>query len=250
MRRLGLPLLFCWALAMGMLALPLPAAAEVVVLGSDVDGISVGATLDDAATLVVPANQRVRLLLPSGRTQLVTGPFRGVVKDLSKNESRDDGLLSQVRQWTTPEPRAAAPAPTTRSVRSATKSAPPPRATFSWREVPVDAEGDYCVERGAPLALVKATGVAADRVTVVDVQDGKRVETVFGSGSTTAPWPAAVPPKVGTFALIMPERPPRQVRLRLIAPLPEKDQMLRVLHGQRCHRQMQSLVRAMQDTSY
>jgi len=88
------------------------------------------------------------------------------------------------------------------------------------------------------------------RVTIVDVSATKRAETSFKSGEDTAAWPGQMPPKVGSFALLVAGQPMRQVRLRMLSPLPDKESMLRVLHGQRCQTQMQALLKLMQDPNY
>ncbi len=47
-----------------------------------------------------------------------------------------------------------------------------------------------------------------------------------------------------------PDQPIRQIKLRLIAPLPNADDAVRVLHGQRCELQRNALLEALKDPAF
>jgi len=76
MFRFGLALLaFC---LVSTVSVPMPAAA-VVVLESNVPGLKKGARLSDRTIIRVPAGKSVRLLLSSGATRRIKGPYHGSV---------------------------------------------------------------------------------------------------------------------------------------------------------------------------
>lgn len=227
------------ALALVPVGLARPALAEIIVIGSNAPGLKPGTVLADGKTLDLPAGASVTVMLPSGRTERLQGPLKRPVAELGKGEKADKGLWDSVAKYVQRQGGASESA--IGAVRSiAPKSAPPAAAGFSWRQIPVDADGDVCVEKGASLEIARAATGKGTRFTIVDVQAQKRAEAQFAQGSATAPWPADLEPKVGAYALVVENAPMRQFRLRLVSPLPDRDETLRVLHGQRCQKQAEA----------
>lgn len=228
------------ALAMTMLATA-PVAAEVVVLAGKGKAPAPGTVLADDKTLQLPAGASVEVLLPSGVIRTINGPVNTPVRDLTRGEKGDAGLIGKVTGMlgtgTSDRPTGA--------VRSALPSRGVGKwlVPFSWADVPVEAEGDYCVDKSASLSLVRPAGGTELKVTIVDLSSNKRGEAVFPAGATRAPWPAVVVPRTGKFALIAPNRGMKQVQLRQIGPLPDRENTIRVLHGQGCELQMQAFLR-------
>lgn len=227
--------------AAGFAAFAAPAArADLIVLSSTAPALKAGVVLPDSAALDLPKGARIRVMLPSGRTQEIKGPSQAKVADISKGEARNEGLWNDVvnamaRQKRADESvvgavRSVAPSGT----RGAAPSPAEAKPSFSWRMVPIDAGGDVCIEKGAALDLLRSKPGKPLTVIVVNRQDQRRGEASFAVGSATAKWPASVGADVGMYAVSFPDQPVRTIRLRPIAPLPAADETLRVLHSQRC----------------
>lgn len=218
------------------------ARADLIVIGSDAPAIKSGAVLADTATLEVPSGASVTVMLPSGRTERLKGPLKRAVAELAKGEKSDPGLWDSVQRYVQKQGK-----PSEGHVGAVRSLAPKPAKVplpFSWRQVPVDADGDVCIEKGAPIEVARSGGGKSARLTVVDMQAQKRAETTFAEGASSAPWPKEIEPKVGTYSLVVEGAPMRELRLRLVSPLPGPDETLRVLHGQRCQRQIEAWLRA------
>lgn len=212
------------------------ARADVVILSSKTASLPRGAVLKDSDQLEVPAGSSLTVMLPSGATRTINGPARTPVRDLVRGEPDNQALWDGVKEFI----NGSGSAKSTGAVRALRIE---PELPFSWRQVPVEVDGDICVEKGAPLMLARASGAKSVRATIVDIQAGARADVRFEDGKTTVPWPEQIPPKVGTFAVVMQDRPMRQITLRLINPLPQADQVLRLLHGQRCQLQLEAWLR-------
>lgn len=224
------------------------ARAELVVLNACTSAMKTGTVLADGVTIDVPAGVKCRVMLPSGRTQELSGPLQTKVAALTKGEARNEGLWNDVVTVLSRQKRAdesvvgavRSVAPKTRGAPAASAPAggaapsPAARLTFSWRQVPIDTGGDVCVEKGVGLELLRSRPGKPVTVAIVNRQSSKRGEATFEVGSATAPWPDAVGTDVGLYAIALPDGTNRTLRLRPIAPLPEPDDTLRVLHGQRC----------------
>jgi hypothetical protein len=59
------------------MALAGPAVAEISILESTAPGLNTGARLRDDASVDIPAGKSLRVLLPSGQTKSIKGPFHG-----------------------------------------------------------------------------------------------------------------------------------------------------------------------------
>ena len=227
------------------------ARADIVIIGSNVPALAIGTVLADAQTLEVPDGTSVRIMSPSGRTQVFKGPLKKSVSEVADQGPADTAL------WNTVTARNAtlnvrAERPRTGATRGMTAAAPAPAAAykFSWQQVPVFADGDICVEKGASLLLVRASPGKQERVAVVDMLGGKRSEVMFADGRTQAPWPGDLEARVGGFAFQAEGQPARQIKLRLITPLPSAEDAVRVLSGQRCDIQRNALLDALRDPNF
>ena len=236
-----------------------PAHADVIVVSSNVASIKSGSVLGSDKTIDVPSGARVRVMMPSGRTQEFKGPAKVKVADLGKGEAINESLWNDVKRLVSnqkqasestvgavrsmaPKSGAGEGASASRSFKHVPEPVVLPPA-FSWRRVPIDAGGDVCVEKGAPLELLRGAPGRPLAISVVNVQSKKRGAADFAVGSATAAWPADVGTDVGLYAVVLPDGAKRDIRLRPIAPLPEADETLRVLHGQRCLVQVEAWLR-------
>lgn len=231
------------------------AMADVIVIGSSAANLKLGAVIKDDATLDLKAGERVRIMLPSGRTQELKGPTAVKVATLGAGEQRNDGLWNDVRrlvadQKTASESQVGAVrsvVPKSRtsgaSDLSATRSMGAGAPTFSWRQVSIDSDGDVCVEKSAPLELLRGAPGRPISVTVVNLQSKTRAAADFGVGSATTAWPQAVGVDVGRYTVVLPDGAKREIRLRPIDPLPVADDTIRLLHSQRCLKQVEAWLR-------
>lgn len=226
------------AVALLAASLPLPAAADLIVLGGKGTSYQPGTILADSQTIDLPAGARLQVMLPSGATRALSGPMTSAVKDITKGEKVDQGLWDKVGSLV----KGGGSERPTGATRSAIGGAGKP-LPFSWSEVPIDASGDICVEKGAKLSLVRGATTKQLDVTVVEKSAAARAKAVFADGSGKAAWPTELEPKVGSYLLLAPDRPMREVTLRILSPLPDRAQALRVLHSQRCETQLKALVR-------
>lgn len=229
--------------------------AEVIVIGSSTSTLKTGTVLNDNATIELPAGERVRVMLPSGRTQEFKGPAAIKVGTLGQGEKRNEGLWNDVSRLVVSQKTASeSSVGAVRSVAPKGTSAglpdgATPRASgagapqFSWRRVPIDSDGDVCVEKRAPLEMLRAAPGRPMAVVVVNMESKKRASTEFAVGSATAAWPRGVGADVGRYTVVLPDGAKREIRLRPIDPLPAADDTIRLLHSQRCLKQMEAWLR-------
>jgi len=107
----------------------------------------------------------------------------------------------------------------------------------------IDSDGDVCVQKGAPLELQRSAPGRPISVAVVNLQTKARASTEFGVGSATTAWPQAVGVEVGRYSVVLPSGEKREIRLRPIDPLPAADDTIRLLHSQRCLKQVEAWLR-------
>ncbi|HWA51225.1 MAG TPA: hypothetical protein VG742_23350, partial [Dongiaceae bacterium] len=198
------------------------AQGEVYVIESSVPSISVGTGLAPADRLSVPAGDYVRVVLPSGKTQTIKGPFQGAASDLANGQATNDGVMAWLRTLLETGGSTQRTSGATRSMRRAGGVAP--QVAFSWTAIPVTWEGDICVQRGAALALARPSTARPEQVTVVDAASKAQAQTGWAVGQNTVPWPAALPPRPeGIYLLMIPDRARRQVKLHMLDRLPGDD---------------------------
>ena len=216
------------------------AAAQLYILESTVAAIQVGSAFDMNATVTVPAGSYIRAVLPSGKTQTIKGPYQGTVADLAKGQPINEGVAAWLKNILK---TGGSTETTTGATRGVTRPAEKPRAAFSWSTIPV-ADGTVCVEKDAKLRLVRAASAKAERVTVVDAGSGQQAEAQWEAGSDTADWPAGVAPRPDvTYYVLVPDRPRRQITLRVLDRLPAEDDVLAELHRLGCSSQFEAWVR-------
>jgi hypothetical protein len=215
------------------------ATAQVIILKSTAPGLQRGAVVPNTARIVVPEGSAVTLALPSGAWRSLAGPVDMRVAELTRGSRADPAVFNAIRSFAENESvRSFA------SVRSASPSSGGGgRTRFSWRDIPISTQGDYCVEKGAELSLVRGGAGQPQPLTVVNMNSASRARIQFGAEDTRIPWPSDLTPENGSFAILVPRKRMRQIRLRLIGPLPAPEQTLRVLHGQRCNVQFQAYLR-------
>lgn len=228
------------AVAAGLVAAG-PAFADVMVLQSSAPALKAGATLKDDQKIAVPSGRTAVLMLPNGSTKTVTGPFEGLAGTFTKGLSRNSALWESVNEYVRTGGTSTNNVGATRGL---TVARPQPTAGggFSWTKIPVSANGDVCVQKGAELALERAHAGGELTITMVDLKSAQRAVVRFPAGVRTAKWPAALEVGVRTYAVLSPGAPMKKIQLRMISELPQADNVLRVLHGQRCLGQVQRYI--------
>lgn len=243
----GLSFHACAASTAIWLATAAPAAADIVIVGSNSASVRVGRVLGDGEALELSKGVKVRIMTPAGVTSVLTGPLSVKAGELAKGGAADTALWNDVTRRLNAPPDDDEPF--TRGLAPA--STPPDTLAFSWHDVPVGAEGEICIEKGAPVALVRADGREALSVTLLDTRaGGGRAKVTMAPGEARAPWPREVEVHTGSYAMQSPGGEPHRFRLRLISPLPGTEDAVRVLHGQRCERQRDALLDALRDPGY
>jgi hypothetical protein len=238
------PILTCF-LALGAAVLATLAGvstvrADLYVLESTTAAIKPGSRLGTSDTINVPAGAYIRAVLPSGKTQTIRGPYSGSVGDFAKGQAQNEGVLSWLRNILQTGGASEATPGATRSIG---REMPRAKAPFSWVEIPVTADGNICVQKGADLKLIRAPG-APDRVAVIDAATSQRGEAQWGSGSTVTAWPTTLSVKSGaTYYLVVPDRQRRQITLRVVERLPAEGDELTELHKLGCRAQFEAWVR-------
>jgi hypothetical protein len=217
------------------------AAAQLYVMESTVAAIRVGSAFDMNATIALPAGSYIRAVLPSGKTQTIKGPYTGTVADLAKGQPINEGVTAWLKNILK---TGGATESTTGATRSIARPPDKPRAAFSWSTIPV-VDGTVCIEKGAKPTLVR-TGTAkpAEHATIVDPGNGRQAEAQWAEGADSAGWPAGLALRADTtYYVILPDRPRRQITLRLLDRLPDEDDVLAELQRRGCSGQFAAWVR-------
>jgi hypothetical protein len=210
---------FCYLLALGMIAattiliLGSDARAEIMIVSSDAAALKAGTEIADNASIDIPAGATVRIMLPSGKTQTLSGPTVVSVADLMKGEPPSASILQKAKEF-------LATGGADQSRPGATRGARGSKARgqqFSWTVIPPDASGTICVERGAKLLLARSATSKAGEVTVIDTAANARGTSLWAIGAVEAQWPTEVEPKSGTtYQVTVFGEQVRQLKLSLV----------------------------------
>jgi hypothetical protein len=222
-------------------ASPSRAAAQIYVLESTTATIKVGSAIDMGTVISIPAGSHIRAVLPSGKTQTIKGPYNGTVADLAKGQPINSGVAAWLENILK---TGGATQSTTGATRGIARPADkPPRAAFSWSTIPL-ADGTVCIQKGSKLHLLRIASSTAERVTIADVGTGQRAEAQWEADRDTADWPAGLAPRDGvTYYVLVPDRPARQITVRVLDRLPAEDDVLAELQRLDCKAQFEAWVR-------
>jgi hypothetical protein len=222
-------------------AISSPAAAQIYVMESTAAAIRVGSAIDMGDTLSIPSGGHIRAVLPSGKTQTIKGPYTGSVADLAKGQPVNEGVSAWIKNVLKTGGATESTAGATRSI-----ARPPerPAAPFSWTAIPV-ADGSVCIEKGAKPSLVRAgASKPPERATIVDSANGQQADAQWAEGADSAGWPAGLALRAdATYYVLLPDRPRRQITLRVLDRLPDEDDVLTELQRRGCSGQFAAWVR-------
>jgi hypothetical protein len=216
------------------------AQAQVYVLESTAANVRAGIEIAMSDRISIPAGATIRVVMPSGKTQTISGPFSGTAAELAKGQPANDGVIAWIKSLVQTGGSTEKTPGVTRSAR-----APGLPASFSWTAIPTTVDSTVCVPKGAKLELVRGASPAADRVTVVDLTTATRADAEFAAGKLTAAWPGTIALQDDrAYVLLAPDnRPRRQVTLRVIDRLPGEDDILIELADRGCRYQFDAWVK-------
>lgn len=206
---------------------------RIYVIESTVSSIQAGKEYALTESLTIPAGDSIRAVMPSGKTQTIKGPHSGPLSDLAKGQKLNDRVFAWIKSFLD---TGGAQEKTTGAARSA---APPPASpVFSWHAVPISYDGTVCVVKGRTLELVRTSTQGTGRATIVDIEKAAKGDARWESGSKSTPWPSdvAVRPD-GTFTLLVPDQPARQVTLSVLEQAPNAEDTLSTLASRGCKHQ-------------
>ena len=221
-----------------------PARADVIVVQSNAKELRAGQLLESNTTVKIPAGKQAVFVLPSGATRTVSGPFEGPASSLSKGSQTRSGVFDAVKRYVVTGNTSAGQVGAMRSAMPANFAKPVP---FSWRLVPITATGDVCLLKNADVALARPGAGSEMAVTLFDTKQSRKVRTSFPANASTVPWPRDLDLAPGaTYAMLLPGRRPRKIRVRVLSEQPSAEETLLVLHRERCQSQFRAWLRELQ----
>ena len=216
------------------------AQALLYVIESTTPSVKVGTAYGPTDRVNVPSGNSVRIVLPSGKTHTIKGPYNGTLSDLAQGEAPNDSVMAWLKNLLQTGGSNERTPGATRSVR------PMPAAPqyFSWTAIPIDADGTICVQKGARLELQRRSQRSAEQVTIVDEASARRGVTEFYVGRTNAPWPEGVVvlPDM-RYVLALDSGVSRRLTLRVLEKLPNETDILKELATRGCRYQFDAWVR-------
>jgi len=219
------------------------AYAQVIVLQSTANAYKSGVTLSKSDEVNVPEGKMIVVVLPSGVTRTINGPFSASAANLAKSGGRvNTALFKAVSNYLK---TGGATASSVGAVRSAAPHSIAPKfnAPFSWNTIYTRASGDICIDKNAPVSLERSVSNTPKSFTVVDLSNMQKAKVLFPAGMNTLPWPVELQLKNNNYGILTKGRRMQQVRIRFIDPLPAPENTLQVLHGQRCSLQLKAYLR-------
>ncbi len=73
------------------------AQGQVYVLESTAASVKVGTAYGMGDRITIPAGASVRVVMPSGKTQTIKGPYSGPAADLAKGQKPNDGVVAWIK---------------------------------------------------------------------------------------------------------------------------------------------------------
>ncbi len=172
----------CLVLAALVWAVP-AAAADIVVVASNVPAYKAGQVIDSAAMLDLAAGQKLTGIAGNGKSVTRAGPYKGPVWDTTP-PAADKKFTDALASLAAGQGKGGQ---TLGAVRGAQKGEP----ADPW-VVDVGRGGDQCVAPGAAPQLWRAS---ADKPAVLHLAGAKeegRTQADWPAGAATLPWPAEV----------------------------------------------------------
>lgn len=221
------------------------AAAEVIVLQSDVEGIASGALLTDDKVVKIPNGRMLKVILPSGASKTIKGPFEGKASALASGAGGNPSLWDTLKKLAEGGKEERETIGAVRSLGTNDEDEEPAR--FSWDVISADAKGTVCIAAGAKdIKIARPPGSKANRAIVIDARKNTRAEVRWADGKRTTVWPDSIAlHDGGIYVVLMAKQPFRQLQIKtLTPPLPSADRLLADLFKAQCLHQMQTWINA------
>ena len=216
------------------------AHAQVYVLESTTSAVKSGSAYKASDHIAIPPDGSIRAIMPSGKTQMLRGPYSGPASGLVQGHNPNQGVMAWLQNLLrTCGSREQTP--------GATRSFKPGEAPvmFSWTAIPATTDGTFCVGRNAKLELRRAASPRVERLIVVNAATAERGEVEFAAGSSTTAWPAGVKllPDATYSVVGGASGQRRQITLRILDKLPGEEDMVAELASRECSYQLDAWVR-------
>ncbi len=220
------------------------AHAQVIVLQSTVKNYKPGLKIGSSSTVNVPEGQMLLVMLPSGVTRKIEGPFSDSARRLAKSGGRSNAaLFKAVANYVKTAGTTASSVGAVRSVAPSGGVNKKLNIPFSWSTLHVRAAGDICLDQNSPVNIVRSDAKRPKLFNIIDLSAAKKAQIVFPAGMNALPWPAELDLSSGNYGILTKGRKVYQVRLRIIKQIPAPENTLQVLHGQRCTQQLKAYLR-------
>ncbi|HUK60096.1 MAG TPA: hypothetical protein VLV50_12770 [Stellaceae bacterium] len=185
------------------------AAAQAVVVSDGADiGFARGSTIEEGATLKVPAGRTLELIDASGKGQTIRGPFEGKLSTGTASKAPDPSILRALHFILIDQRQKE-----TGTVRAAGEKPQPPDA----RLVDLSDSATFCVAPGQLPQLWRPAPRPHATLTLMRLSNGTRGDVEWPANQPTVAWPASVPLADGeTYQALLPSA---LVRPRLVIKL-------------------------------
>ncbi len=229
------------ALALNLLVVT-HAYADIIILSSGAPGLKSGQILKDNSRLKIPAGKSVQLILPSGATKTLKGPFDGNLSKISKGEKSDAGLFKRLVDVVKNNRKDDSGFAAVRRVGRPSAMRPP---EFSWTSIPAETTGTFCFAEGEQLILLRPRNLTQNKMTLRHTASDKSVTVSWGEGQKTALWPDRLhPTDKSSYGFLLTDRTERTVNFRMVErAMLGGDDILRTLHRRGCQKQLVTWLR-------
>jgi len=219
------------------------ARGEIIILESTAPGLKSGQVLADSARINIPAGKRAQLILPSGRTKTLKGPFSGDVSSLTRSEKSNAGLFKRVMDAVRKSGRDDTGFA---AVRRLGGSGGMSGSGPSWTSVPADKSGTYCLAKGAPPLIMRPRNISLKKLTLRNRDSNKAATITWNRGQKSVPWPPALLPADNShYSFKLAGRAEKELTFRMMPRDELNDEnLLRALDQRGCQKQLAAWLRA------
>lgn len=213
--------------------------ADIIILTSNAPKLKSGQTLPDNASLNIPAGKKVQLILPSGKTKTLKGPFNGNVAAISKGDKSDAGLFKKLMDVVKKSGRDDSGFAAVRRVGRPTSSG---QDIFSWTAIPADATGTYCVAEGEQLELLRPRNISIKMLKLHNPDTAQSATITWNTGQKSVLWPDDLLPKdKSRISFQLANLPERSVNFRVVENEARNiNEILRTLYKRGCRKQLET----------
>ena len=198
--------------------------------------------MSDNSRLKIPAGKTVQLILPSGATKTLKGPFDGNLQKISTGEKPNSGLFKRLLDVVKKSGKDDTGFGAVRRIGAA---APMGRTKFSWTSIPANARGSFCFAEGEPLNILRPRNLSQDKITLRDTASNKTATLSWNAGEKSANWPDDLLPKdKSRFGFKLTDTTERMIMFRMVERgMLDGDNILKTLYRRGCDGQLEAWLR-------